>query len=125
MKLVLAFLVLIAVSVGAYAQTVTRQAVVTWTAPTACQSGSAITNCPVSGYIVQKLNGTTWADVGTTAANVLSFTHRDLPLGTHTYRVIAASTAGNSNPSAEGSKTIDVPGAPGSIVITVTVTVTP
>ena len=105
------------------AQTVTRQATLTWTAPTACEGGAALSNCPVKGYSVQKLTGTTWTQIGVTAANVLTYVDQDLPLGTHTYRVIATSDSGNSKPSNESSKTIAVPGAPGNIVITVTVTI--
>lgn len=109
----------------ASAQTVNRQAVLTWQAPTACEGGTAIANCPIRGYSVQKLIGTTWTEVGTTIASVRTYTHSNLPLGTHTYRVLATSDAGPSNPSNEATRIIDVPGAPGGIVITVTVTVTP
>ena len=109
----------------ASAQTVTRQAVLTWQAPTACEGGSAITNCPIRGYSVQKLIGTVWTEIGTTTAAVRNYTHTNLPLGTHTYRVLATSDAGPSNPSNEATRIIDVPGAPGGIVITVTVTVAP
>lgn len=105
------------------AQTVNRKATLTWTAPTACQGGGAITNCPVKGYSVQKLVDNVWTQIGTTTASVLTYTDSNLPTGTHTYRVLATSDAGPSLPSNEVSKTIDVPGAPGNIVITVTVTV--
>jgi hypothetical protein len=124
-------LAMMAVLVGACwhmtanAQTVTRQAVLTWQAPTTCQGGSPITNCPIRGYSVQKLIGSVWTEIGTTTATVLTYTHTNLPLGTHTYRVLATSDAGSSAPSNEVSRIIDVPGAPGSIVITVTVTVAP
>jgi hypothetical protein len=108
----------------AIAQTATRQAILTWQAPTACAGGSPITNCPIRGYSVQKRQGTTWVEIGTTTASVLTYTDRDIALGTHTYRVLATSDAGPSAPSNEVSKIIDVPGAPGSVVVTVTVTVT-
>jgi hypothetical protein len=74
---------------------------------------------------VQKNINGTWTEVGTTVASVRSFTHANQPLGTHTYRVLATSDAGPSAPSNESSRTVDVPGAPGGVVITVTVTVTP
>lgn len=108
----------------AMAQTATRQAVLTWQAPTACAGGSPIANCPVRGYSVQKRQGTTWVEIGTTTASVLTYTDRDIALGTHAYRVLATSDAGPSAPSNEVTKVIDVPGAPGSVVVTVTVTVT-
>lgn len=109
----------------AHAQTATRQAVITWQAPTACAGGAALSNCPIRGYSVQKRQGSNWVEIGTTTATVLTYTERDLPLGSHTYRVLATSDAGPSAPSNETTRTIDVPGAPGSLVITVTVTVTP
>lgn len=107
----------------ANAQTVSRQAVLTWQAPIACAGGAPIANCTVRGYSVQKRQGANWVEIGTTSASVLTYTDRDLPLGTYTYRVLATADAGPSAPSNEGTKIIDVPGAPGSLVITVTVTV--
>lgn len=120
---VLAFLGLSIYFTVAHAQTVTRQAVLTWQAPTACAGGSPIANCPVRGYSVQKRQGTNWVEIGTTATAVLTYTDRDIALGSHTYRVLATSDAGPSAPSNEATRIIDVPGAPGSIVVTVTVTV--
>lgn len=105
------------------AQTINRKAILTWTAPTVCEGGGALTNCPILGYSIQKQSGTSWAEVGSTVANILTFTHENLPLGTHTYRVLATSAAGPSAPSAPGSKSFAVPGAPGNLVITVTITI--
>ncbi len=107
------------------AQTVGRSLVLNWQAPTSCAGGSPITNCPILGYSIQKNINGTWTEVGTTVASVRTFTHSNQPLGTHTYRVVATSDAGPSAPSNEASRTIDVPGTPSGIVITVTVTVTP
>lgn len=107
----------------ASAQTVTRRAVLSWAAPTACAGGSAISNCPVRGYSVQKLIATTWTEIGTTTATVLTYTENNIALGSHRYRVLATSDAGPSAPSNEVTKVIDVPGVPGSVVVTVTVTV--
>lgn len=108
----------------AMAQTATRQAVLTWQAPTACAGGSPIANCPVRGYSVQKRQGTSWVEIGTTASSVLTYTESNIALGSHSYRVLATSDNGPSAPSNEVTKIIDVPGAPGSVVVTVTVTVT-
>lgn len=105
------------------AQTVTRRAVLTWQAPTTCAGGAALTNCPIRGYSVQRLQGTTWVQIGTTAATALTYTDEDLPLGSFSYRVLATSDAGPSAPSNVVTKVIDVPGAPGSVVVTVTFTV--
>lgn len=116
-------LVLLLVSTPASAQTVTRKATLVWTAPTTCKGGGAITNCPVRGYSVQKLVDNVWTQIGVTTATVLTYTDNNIALGTHTYRVLAISDAGPSDPSNEVSKTLDVPGAPGGVVITVTVTV--
>lgn len=107
----------------ALAQTVSRQAVLTWVAPTACAGGAPITNCPVRGYSIQKQQGTTWVEIGTTTAAVRTYTESNIAIGSHSYRVIATSDNGPSAPSNEVTKVIDVPGAPGSVVVTVTVTV--
>lgn len=121
-----AFVGTLLLSRHADAQTTTvRTATLTWTGPSACRSGSAIANCPVLGYSIQKQQGANWVEIGTTANNVLTYVDRDIALGTHTYRVLATSANGPSDPSNPGTKVIDVPGTPGNIVITVTVTVTP
>lgn len=107
------------------AQTVNRQAKLTWEAPTACEGGAAIADCPVTGYRVEKqLNGT-WTQIATTAPNVLTYTESNLGLGSHTYRVIAVAAGGVSPPSNTGSKTFAVPGAPGNLIITITVAIAP
>lgn len=112
-------------AMSAQAQTINRKATLTWTAPTACQGGSALSNCPIKGYSIQRKINTTWTEIGTTVASVLTFTEENLSIGTHTYRVLATSDAGPSPPSNEATKTIDVPGVPGNIVITITVTISP
>lgn len=108
----------------AQAQTVNRRATLNWTAPTVCKGGAALSNCVVVGYSIQRLMNNEWTQVGTTAANVLTYTEQNLSLGTHTYRVLANSAGGPSDPSNEVSKSFDVPGAPGNLVITVTITIT-
>jgi hypothetical protein len=122
-RLIVAAALCAIVSAAAMAQTVTRRAVLTWSAPTACAGGAAISNCPVRGYSIQKQQGTSWVEIGTTAASVLTYTENNIALGSHSYRVLATSDAGPSAPSNEVTKVIDVPGAPGSVVVTVTVTV--
>lgn len=122
LAIVLALYMLLVVPANAQTEPV-RTATLTWTAPAACADGSPITNCPVTGYIVEKQNGSTWSPIGTTAEGVRRFEQTNLALGTHTYRVLANSAAGPSAPSSSASKTIAVPGAPGSIVVTITVTV--
>lgn len=107
----------------ASAQTVNRRAVLTWIAPTACAGGAPISNCPIRGYSIHKLQGANWVEIGTTAATVLTYTESNLALGSHSYRVVATSDNGPSSPSNEVTKVIDVPGAPGTVVVTVTVTV--
>lgn len=108
------------------AQTVNRKATLGWSAPTTCVSGAAITTCPVSGYLVQKLVNNSWVDLGNTAANVLTYIDQNLPVGTYTYRIVALSTATSpSEPSNQVSKTLDAPAPPGNPTITITVTITP
>jgi hypothetical protein len=109
----------------AQAQTVTRNVQLSWTAPTKCVDGTALaTNCPISGYGVLKLIGTTWTQIGTTLPTVTSYTDANVPIGVYSYRVVAKSTAStDSNPSNLVTKNVNAPDA-GDIVITVTVTVT-
>lgn len=127
LKGLLASLLFLAVLFGgaqfAQAQTVTRAANLTWTAPAACADGSAIANCVVRGYVVQKQTGNAWDTIGLTTPDVLKYTDGNLPLGTHVYRVLANSDGDVSAPSNTASKTFAVPGAPGSLVVTITVTV--
>lgn len=108
----------------AYAQeTTNRKATLRWTAPTACEDGSSLVQCPVLGYSIQKNIDDNWTQIGVTTADVLTYVDENLPLGVHTYRVLATSEAGPSLPSNEGSKSFNVPGAPGNLIITVTITV--
>lgn len=124
-KLLVAFVLVLAFGLAAFAQdpSLNRTAVLTWDAPTACVGGAPIGDCPVLGYSVQKRIGTIWTEIGTTTASTLTYRDQNLSLGTHTYRVLATSEAGPSAPSNEGSKSFNVPGAPGNLVITVTITV--
>ena len=59
-------------------------------------------NAPaVSGSIIQRsINGTTWTQVGTTAAGVTTYFDKTAAAGTaYSYRVLATNAAGNSLPS--------------------------
>lgn len=116
-----------ALAVPVEAQTaVNRKAVLTWNAPTQCASGAAITQCAVSGYTVEKLTSGVWLGLANTAANVLTYTDENLAPGTYTYRVYAQSSMSSpSLPSNVVTKSLDSPGAPGNLVITITVTITP
>lgn len=116
----------ITTSDDAHSQTATgRDIVLNWTAPTTCKGGSLLINCTIRGYSIQKLSGTsTWLEIGTTLPAVTTYTDKNLPLGTYTYRVLATSDAGPSDPSNTANKILDVPGTPGNLVITVTITLT-
>lgn len=118
---------LLLVSFQVDAQTVNRKAVLSWTAPARCE-GSATTgttNCPILGYSVQRQIAGVWTQIGTTAASVVTYTDQNLALGTYNYRVLATSAAGPSAPSNENSKSFEVPGAPGNLIISVTITIEP
>lgn len=123
MKFFTLLLIGLVVSFAAGAQTVNRQATVGWSAPTVCADGTPLTNCVILGYSVQKRINNVWTEIGTTTANVLTYTERNVALGTHTYRILATSAAGPSAPSNEVSKTFAVPGVPGNVVISVTITI--
>jgi len=109
----------------AQAQTATGDVVISWTAPTSCTDGSPITNCPITSYEVEKLSGTTWTRIASTTPAVLSFRHVAQPLGSHQYRALAVSAIGKSQPTNPVTAVIAVPNAPGSISVTVTVTINP
>jgi len=111
-------------SFASSAQTINRQAVITWDAPSSCAGGGDLTLCPILSYSVQKLNDTTWTQLGTTTAAIRTYTDSNLALGTHTYRILARSEAGDSAPSLTVAKSFDVPGAPGNLVITITIEIT-
>jgi titin len=66
-----------------------------------------------TGYTVQRsTNGTTWNNIGTTAANVVTFSDTTASAGTtYQYRVVASNAAGSSAPSASVSATT-IPAAP-------------
>lgn len=110
----------------ASAQAINRKATLTWTAPTVCEGGATpvATRCPILGYSIQKQINNVWTQIGVTTAGVLTYTEENVALGSHSYRVLATSEAGPSPPSNIVTKSFDVPGAPGNLVITVTVTVT-
>jgi hypothetical protein len=110
-------------AVSASAQTINRQVKLSWVAPSTCEGGAALSNCAILGYSVQKLIGTTWTEIGTTTSSILTYTESNLAIGTYTYRVLATSEAGPSKPSNQVSKSFNVPGAPGNLVITVTVVI--
>lgn len=88
---------------------------VSWAAPTACNDGSPITDCPVTGYRVETAktcSAATWGLAGTTAANVMTLKATGLTAGLNCYRVKAQSANGDSNASTTASATA-VPPAPG------------
>lgn len=116
-------LCLLAVVPSAYSQTASRDLTLSWTAPTSCAGGGAISTCAILGYSVQELLNGTWTQIGTTAAGVVTYVHRNVPVGPHSYRVLATSAGGSSDPSNVVTRP-DVPGAPGNLVISVTVNVT-
>jgi hypothetical protein len=110
-------------AVSTSAQTINRQAKLSWTAPSTCEGGAALSNCLILGYSVQKLIGTTWTQIGTTTSSILTYTDSNLAIGTYAYRVLATGEAGPSKPSNQVTKSFNVPGAPGNLAITVTIVV--
>jgi hypothetical protein len=83
MKRSLLAVALLSVASLSYAQSVNRAATLNWQAPTQCTDNSAISNCAVTGYIIEKQSGTNWNAIGETAANVLTFQEQNLALGLH------------------------------------------
>ena len=92
----------------------------TWNAPAAPNGGTAIT-----GYKVElSSNGTTWSSaIADTESATLSYTITDLNIGvSYSFRVSAINSAGTSTPTASAPVTITLgpPGAPTSILATLT-----
>ena len=102
--------------------------VVSWTPPTTCADGSALTNCPTTGFEISK--GSTPTDAAYTAIETLSATTTS-----KTYTNVAPGqvcfslkTVSNGQKSAESTRACaDVPSlppkAPAGITVTVQVTV--
>lgn len=100
-----------------------------WTAPTACSDGSAISNCAVTGYEIQHAAAAheVFAVLKGIGASVTTHTLTGVTPGNHCYLLRANSARGfsaNSNVAC-----IDVPapvpGAPMNVTVTVTVVIGP
>jgi hypothetical protein len=103
-----------------------------WTAPTTCSDGTAITNCPVTGYKLEAAGtctATSWNAVAT-VGKVLTYHVTNLAPGNYCFRVKATSAGGDSAPSpttASSQTTVvqpppSVPDAPGSVVVAISPT---
>jgi glucose/arabinose dehydrogenase len=92
-----------------------NQSVLTWTDTSSTETGFEIE---------RKLQGeldTSYAQVGTTSANVATFTNTSVPAGVYTYRVKATNGSGDSAPSNPDDATItdpQPPAAPTSLTAT-------
>jgi hypothetical protein len=82
---------------------------VSWEAPTLCVNGLPVSQCPVTGYRVERAPSSsgTFAQVGTSTG--LTFTHTGAAAGVNCYRIIALSVTGNSGPSMVACKTNTAP----------------
>lgn len=80
--------------------------VLQWDAPLRCVDGSALSNCAITGYRIDRspVAGGTATPVAT-VGNVLTFTHVNAPAGVNCYKVVALTAAGPSGPSNELCKT--------------------
>lgn len=120
----LAFLVLVALApIFAHAGGVT----LSYTAPTTCADGSALTNCPTTGYeVLTAASATaTSATLETVGPTVTTRNYANLTPGTYCYSV---KTVSNTVKSAESVRACaDVPSlppkAPAGITVTVNVTI--
>lgn len=99
---------------------------ISWSAPQKCTDGTAITNCAVTSYRIErapKATSATFAPVGTAPANATSFIHTGAAEGMNCYRVIAVTAAANSAASSPPAcrtnvKPVSVPDPPGDVVVT-------
>jgi predicted phage tail protein len=121
-------LLLMFVTVGAYAQTVPGSATLTWTNPTPANTESAITaievhwaTAPIADTDLTRAPQVTLTGGPTTTAQTISVANGS----TLYFRLRAVNAAGKSPFSAQVSKLISVPvvtGAPTSLTVTISVT---
>lgn len=73
----------------------------TFTDATTCTSGQPIANCAPTGHRIERsaARDGTYAQVGTTDAVTLSYTHTGAAAGTNCYRIVTLSAKGDSAPS--------------------------
>lgn len=88
-----------------------------WTAPQKCADGSALTNCKITAYRIERSATPTgtFVQVGTANANAVSYIHSGAPAGQNCYQVVAVSGAAASTPSNVACKTNvkpDIPSEP-------------
>lgn len=92
-----------------------------WVAPTECVDNTPVSNCPVTGYRVER--SATATGTFTTLATlgvVLTYNHTGASAGQNCYRVIALSNSGNSDPSVVACKTnVRPPSPPKPPVLTI------
>lgn len=118
MKRALSLVVLFAISAISAAHAADVKLV--WTAPTACADGSALSNCPATGYEVSQ-DGVV---KNTVAATVFSQTLTLNP-GRYCFSVRTVASAGKSDPQGPACADIPapLPGKPGNITLTCTIPV--
>lgn len=91
--------------------------------PDSCADGSALSNCPATGFEIQELVGEIWTVKNGVASTSRTASYTNVSSGRHCYRVRTNSNGTFSEPSNEAC--VDVPAsAPRAPVITVTITVT-
>jgi hypothetical protein len=110
MRTAIAVLLLCAVGV-AQAQTAWNSNTITWDAPTACDTGVPVANCPVVGYRIERSATPTgtFTTVGNVAGSVLTFTHTNALAGQNCYRVSSVDAIGPTVPSAAACRTNTAP----------------
>lgn len=77
----------------------------TWDAPTTCTNGQPISNCPVTGYRIERAAVSTGPYVAIGTSQTASFTHTGAAAGVNCYKVYALSATGDSEASQHACKT--------------------
>lgn len=88
--------------------------VLSWGAPTTCTSGVPVSNCPVTGYRVERSATATGAFAAVGTSPTTTFTHTSAAAGQNCYRAVALSAKGDSAPSNVFCKTNTPPSGPPS-----------
>jgi hypothetical protein len=124
-KRFIAALVLLFALPAAYAGTVKLE----WQAPTVCSDGSALSNCPISGYeVFQGVSptGTAYNLRETVAGDLLTVTYNDIAPGSRCFYLKTVSGLLKSGESNRFCVTVPAPppNAPAGFSVTVVVTIT-
>lgn len=100
---------------------VAGEATLQWVAPTECANKSALSECPTTGYqIDRKLKSeTVWSIATTVAPTLTTYVLKNVPPGDNQFRMLTLSNSQVSAPSVVVSKTVEssTPNPPSAVTV--------